>query len=102
MSMFCVVLSLFTIVSFKNDACQSNTGTNGTCYSSNDCTSLGLDYKKSTHENNDINKRVFYYLSIQIIFSEKLHLFSYSFIRNIVYVQGVPKAFHASIYFHWF
>jgi len=34
-------LSLFTIVSFKNDACVSTAGTNGTCYSSNDCTSLG-------------------------------------------------------------
>ena len=35
------VLSLFTIVSFKNDACTSTAGTNGTCYSSNDCSSLG-------------------------------------------------------------
>jgi len=34
-------LSLFTIVSFKNDACTSTAGTNGTCYSSNDCSSLG-------------------------------------------------------------
>ena len=34
-------LSLFTIVSFKNDACTSSGGTNGTCYSSNDCSSLG-------------------------------------------------------------
>jgi hypothetical protein len=37
------VLSLFTIVSFKNDACVSTTtsGTNGTCYSSSDCSNLG-------------------------------------------------------------
>jgi hypothetical protein len=35
------VLSLFTIVSFKNDACVANTGNNGTCYSSGDCTRLG-------------------------------------------------------------
>ncbi|XP_023341394.1 uncharacterized protein LOC111711301 [Eurytemora carolleeae] len=34
-------LSLFTIVSFKNDACVSTGGTNGTCYSSNECTSKG-------------------------------------------------------------
>merc|ERR550532_972213 len=34
-------LSLFTIVSFKNDACQSGTGNNGTCYSSSDCSKLG-------------------------------------------------------------
>lgn len=36
------VLSLFTIVSFKNEACvASGAGTNGTCYSSNECTKLG-------------------------------------------------------------
>jgi len=35
-------LSLFTIVSFKNEACASTTsGTNGTCYSSNECLKLG-------------------------------------------------------------
>jgi len=34
-------LSLFTIVSWKNDACLSDAGTNGTCYSSNDCSTLG-------------------------------------------------------------
>lgn len=34
-------LSLFTIVSFKNDACQSGTGNNGTCYSTSDCSKLG-------------------------------------------------------------
>jgi len=34
-------LSLFTIVSFKNDACVSGTGNNGTCYSSSDCSKLG-------------------------------------------------------------
>ena len=41
--MFCFfpVLSLFTIVSFKNDACVSGTGNNGTCYSSSDCSKLG-------------------------------------------------------------
>ena len=41
--MSCVpVLSLFTIVSFKNEAClSSGTGTNGTCYSSNECAKLG-------------------------------------------------------------
>ena len=38
---FFPVLSLFTIVSFKNDACQSGTGNNGTCYSSSDCSKLG-------------------------------------------------------------
>ena len=38
----CSVLSLFTIVSFKNEACASTTtGTNGTCYSSNECVKLG-------------------------------------------------------------
>ena len=35
------VLSLFTIVSFKNDPCTSGTGNNGTCYSSSDCNRLG-------------------------------------------------------------
>ena len=35
------VLSLFTIVSFKNDACTSLTGNNGTCYSSKDCIKQG-------------------------------------------------------------
>lgn len=34
-------LSLFTIVSFKNDACTSLTGNNGTCFSSRDCDSQG-------------------------------------------------------------
>jgi len=34
-------LSLFTIVSFKNDPCVSGTGSNGTCYSTSDCSSLG-------------------------------------------------------------
>ena len=38
---FLTVLSLFTIVSFKNDACVSGTGNNGTCYSSSDCSKLG-------------------------------------------------------------
>ena len=36
-----LVLSLFTIVSFKNDPCVSGTGSNGTCYSTSDCSSLG-------------------------------------------------------------
>ena len=40
-SCFISVLSLFTIVSFKNEACQSGTGNNGTCYSSSDCSKLG-------------------------------------------------------------
>ena len=35
------VLSLFTIVSFKNDSCTSLTGNNGTCFSSRDCDSQG-------------------------------------------------------------
>ena len=35
------VLSLFTIVSWKQGPCTATTGTNGTCYSSNECTSLG-------------------------------------------------------------
>ena len=39
--LFSSVLSLFTIVSFKNDACVSGTGNNGTCYSSSDCSKLG-------------------------------------------------------------
>jgi len=34
-------LSLFTIVSFKNDACTSLTGNNGTCFSSKDCDNMG-------------------------------------------------------------
>jgi hypothetical protein len=34
-------LSLFTIVSFKNDACASLSGNNGTCYSSKDCIKQG-------------------------------------------------------------
>lgn len=34
-------LSLFTIVTFKNDACASTSGSNGTCYSSSDCSKLG-------------------------------------------------------------
>jgi len=34
-------LSLFTIVTFKNDACASTAGSNGTCYSSSDCSKLG-------------------------------------------------------------
>jgi len=34
-------LSLFTIVSFKNDACTSLTGNNGTCFSARDCDSQG-------------------------------------------------------------
>merc|ERR1712032_950288 len=34
-------LSLFTIVSFKNDPCQSNNGNNGTCLSSKDCEKRG-------------------------------------------------------------
>ncbi len=38
------VLSLFTVVSFKNDACMSTGGTNGTCFSSKDCTLLGKYY----------------------------------------------------------
>lgn len=36
-----LVLSLFTIVRFKNDACPATTGGNGTCYSSSDCSRLG-------------------------------------------------------------
>ena len=36
-----LVLSLFTIVRFKNEACSTTTGGNGTCYSSSDCSSLG-------------------------------------------------------------
>jgi hypothetical protein len=39
--LFLAVLSLFTIVSFKNAPCTSGTGNNGTCYSSSDCTRLG-------------------------------------------------------------
>jgi hypothetical protein len=39
-----LVLSLFTVVSFKNDACMSTGGTNGTCFSSKDCTLLGKYY----------------------------------------------------------
>ena len=35
------VLSLFTIVSWKQGPCTSTTGTNGTCYSSNECSNLG-------------------------------------------------------------
>ena len=35
------VLSLFTIVSWKQGPCTSTAGTNGTCYSSNECTNLG-------------------------------------------------------------
>jgi hypothetical protein len=35
------VLSLFTVVSFKNDACMSSAGSNGTCFSAKDCTQLG-------------------------------------------------------------
>ena len=35
------VLSLFTIVTFKNDLCTSTSGNNGTCYSSSDCSKLG-------------------------------------------------------------
>lgn len=34
-------LSLFTIVSFKNDPCQALTGNNGTCLSSKDCDKRG-------------------------------------------------------------
>jgi len=34
-------LSLFTVVTFSNDACNSGTGTNGTCYSTGDCSRLG-------------------------------------------------------------
>jgi len=34
-------LSLFTIVTFKNDLCTSTSGNNGTCYSSSDCSKLG-------------------------------------------------------------
>ena len=40
-SFIVAVLSLFTIVAFKNDACISGTGNNGTCYSSSDCSKLG-------------------------------------------------------------
>ena len=35
------VLSLFTIVSWKQGPCTSSAGTNGTCYSSNECSALG-------------------------------------------------------------
>ena len=38
---FVSVLSLFTIVTFKNEACASTAGSNGTCYSSSDCSKLG-------------------------------------------------------------
>ena len=34
-------MSLFTIVRFKNDGCNSSSGLNGTCYSSADCSNLG-------------------------------------------------------------
>ena len=34
-------MSLFTIVSFKNDPCQSLNGNNGTCLSSKDCALRG-------------------------------------------------------------
>ena len=40
-SILVLVLSLFTIVRFKNEACSTTTGGNGTCYSSSDCSSLG-------------------------------------------------------------
>ena len=40
-SLYCPVLSLFTIVSFKNDPCQSLTGNNGTCLSHKDCDKRG-------------------------------------------------------------
>ena len=35
-----LVLSLFTIVSFKNEPCTSGSGNNGTCYSKADCNRL--------------------------------------------------------------
>ncbi len=38
---FLSVLSLFTIVRFRNDVCSASSGVNGTCYSSNDCSNLG-------------------------------------------------------------
>ena len=40
-TVLCSVLSLFTIVSWKQGPCTSTAGTNGTCYSSNECTNLG-------------------------------------------------------------
>merc|ERR1712226_718920 len=35
-----IFLSLFTIVSYKNEGCIATGGNNGTCYSSSDCTRL--------------------------------------------------------------
>ena len=51
-----LVLSLFTIVSWKQGPCTSTAGTNGTCYSSNECTNLGgeerdREREKSTMDN---------------------------------------------------
>lgn len=37
----CLVLSLFTVIRFKNEACKSGSGSNGTCYSSGDCSAHG-------------------------------------------------------------
>ncbi|XP_023335594.1 uncharacterized protein LOC111706787 isoform X2 [Eurytemora carolleeae] len=34
-------LSLFTVVSFANEACSTTTGINGTCFSRNDCVNQG-------------------------------------------------------------
>ena len=36
-----LVLSLFTVIRFKNEACKSGSGSNGTCYSSGDCSAHG-------------------------------------------------------------
>jgi hypothetical protein len=35
-----IVLSLFTVVRFNNDACITGAGVNGTCYSSTECSNL--------------------------------------------------------------
>ena len=35
------VLSIFNLVKFPNDVCEGAGGTNGTCYTAEECTSLG-------------------------------------------------------------
>ena len=45
-----LVLSLFTIVSWKQGPCTSTAGTNGTCYSSNECTNLGGEERDRERE----------------------------------------------------
>ena len=43
-SFFVLVLALFSIVSFKNQGCRSNSGNrNGTCYTSSECLNKGGD-----------------------------------------------------------